>query len=187
MNKNKVAIIVYFLFLAVSSGLALFSFEGYSIVSNTTSHLGAQGSPNALVMNFVFMCLGAMSIWITLSSKIRFNQVIGMIFGLSLILTGVFRHAPLIDYIEINKFHDQMHSIFASATGFSFTFLAAGHGFMTHKWQRASGLIMAIVATLIPLGMMALPSYMGLLQRVMFVSAFGWLFFYMKPPNELKK
>ncbi len=187
MKKNKAAFIVYILFLAVSIGLALFSFDGYSILSNTTSHLGAQGSPNAWVMNFVFMCLGAMSIWIVLSSKIRFYQVVGMIFGLSLILTGVFRHAPLMDSIRTNLFHDQLHSVFASITGFSFTFLAAGHGFMSHKWQRASGLIMAVVATLIPLGMIALPTFMGLFQRVMFMSAFGWLFFYMKPPKEFEK
>ena len=187
MKKNKVAIIVYILFLAVSNGLALISFEGYSLLSNTTSHLGAQGSPNAWVMNFVFMCLGIMSIWITLSSNIRFYQVVGTIFGLSLILTGVFRHAPLTDSTQFNLFHDQLHSIFASATGFSFTFLAAGHGFMSHKWQRIGGVVMAVVATLIPLGMMALPAFMGLLQRVMFVSAFGWLFFYMKPPQEFVK
>lgn len=187
MKMNKIAIGVYILFLVVSTGLPLFSFDGYSIMSNTTSHLGAQGSPNAWVMNFVFLFLGAMSIWITLSSKIRFYQLIGMIFGLSLILTGVFRHAPLTDSTQFNLFHDQLHSVFASATGFSFTFLAAGHGFMSHKWQRISGVIMAVVATLIPLGMMALPAFMGLLQRVMFVSAFGWLFFYMKPPQEFEK
>lgn len=184
--RKKVTIVVYVLFLLVSTSLARFSFDGYSIVSNTTSHLGAQGYPNAWVMNLIFVCLGATSIWIVLSIRIRFYQVVGTIFGLSLILTGVFRHAPLIDSTQINLFHDQMHSVFASTTGFSFTFLAAGHGFMTRKWQRASGLIMAVVATIIPLGMMALPSYMGLLQRAMFLSAFGWLFFYMKPPKEKK-
>lgn len=38
--------------------LPFFSAPGYTIWRNTTSHMGAQGSPHAWVMNLVFILLG---------------------------------------------------------------------------------------------------------------------------------
>lgn len=180
------AILVYIFFILVTTGLPFYSFEGYSILSNTTSHLGAQGSPHAWLMNLVFWCLGVMAILITYVSRIRFHQIVGALFGISLILTGVFPHAPLVDSVLADQLQDQLHSIFASTTGFSFTFLAIGHGFMSKGRQRSGGITMAFIATLISLGMMMFPPLMGLLQRVMFVCTFGWLFFYMKPPQDMQ-
>ncbi|OPL10084.1 MAG: hypothetical protein AVO34_12265 [Firmicutes bacterium ML8_F2] len=86
----------YTFFLLVSTGLAFFSFEGYSLPSNTTSHLGAQGFPHAWLMNLVFVCLGLMAFLVTFATRIRFHQVLGALFGLSLILTAFFPHAPLV-------------------------------------------------------------------------------------------
>ncbi len=184
IRSNMISLFIFVLFLVVSIGLPFFSFEGYSILSNTTSHLGAQSSPYSWVMNMVFVCLGVMAVWITYQSRIRYHQIVGLIFGLSLALTGFFQHAPLIDSVSVNQQHDLIHSIFASITGFSFTLLAAGHGFISQGSQRTAGIIMAFVATSISIGMMLFPSIMGLLQRVMFVSAFGWLFFYMEAPKN---
>ncbi|WP_207706936.1 DUF998 domain-containing protein [Alkalibaculum sporogenes] len=175
---------IFCLFLVVSNGLALFSFAGYSILSNTTSHLGAQGSPYSWVMNIVFICLGVMAISITYHSRIRYHQILGVVFGLSLVLTGFFKHAPLVDSVSVNQQHDLIHSIFASLTGFSFTLLTAGHGLISRGMQRTVGIIMVFVAIIISIAMMTFPSIMGMLQRVMFVSAFGWLFFYMKAPKN---
>jgi hypothetical protein len=44
---RSIAVFCYGLFLLVSTSMPFFSFEGYSILRNTTSHLGAQGSPHA--------------------------------------------------------------------------------------------------------------------------------------------
>lgn len=184
MKNNRLSIIIIFLFLIVSTGLPFYSFEGYSILSNTTSHLGAQGSPYAWLMNLVFIALGLMSIWITFQSKILYHQILGLIFGFSLVLTGIFQHAPLNNLLPINLLHDQLHSIFATTTGFSFTLLAAGHGFISIGMQRTVGIIMSIVATLLSILMVVFPDVMGILQRLMFISAFGWLFFFMVPPKK---
>ena len=179
MQKSKR--IVYFMFLLVSFGLPIFSFEGYSVMSNTTSHLAAQGSPFAWVMDIIFICLGAMAILINYRTGIPYHQLIGGVFGLSLIMTAFFPHAPLVGNVPIDLLDDKIHSIFASITGFSFTLLAAGHGIMSVGKQRLWGFIMVTIATLLSLGMMILPLFMGILQRIMFVSGFGWLFFYMDP------
>ena len=164
--------------------LPLFSFNGYSIIEHTTSHLAAQGSPNAWVMNMIFLLLGLTSIYIAIKTKSRFHQVIGVIFGLSLIGAALFRHAPLNEMFEGNLFEDQLHSVFATTTGFSFVLLAFGHGFMHQKKQRVFGLIAGLVATLISIGMMFFPEILGVLQRIMFMIAFYWLFFYMKVDQQ---
>ncbi|MFC4714208.1 DUF998 domain-containing protein [Planococcus dechangensis] len=185
MNKTiTLSLFTYIFFIIISTGLAFFSFEGYSILSNTTSHLGAQGSPHSWLMNIIFIALGATTIWVTCQSKIRYHQIIGAAFGLSLIMTAFFHHAPLIDAVQTDPFQDGVHSFFANATGFSFTLLAMGHGFISCGMQRYVAFGMAAVAIIISIGMMAFPDIMGLLQRIMFLSAFGWLFFYMKPPEN---
>jgi len=188
MNKSIkiISIICFTIFLLVSFGLPFFSFEGYSIISNTTSHLAAQGSPYALLMDIVFVSLGLLAIIITYNTKVIYHQVIGGLFGLSLIMTAFFPHGPLVANTQVNVLQDQLHSIFASTTGFSFTLLAIGHTIMSKGKQRYWGIIIATIAILISLAMMLFPSLMGILQRIMLISAFSWLFFYMKVPNNTK-
>lgn len=184
-RNRAISALCFILFLVVSTCLPFFSFEGYSILSNTTSHLAAQGSPFAWLMDIVFVCLGMMAIFTAYATRIRYHQVIGGIFGLSLVMTAFFPHAPLVVGVPVNVLQDQIHSVFANITGFSFTLLAVGHGVLSRGSQRVGGIILATIATLISLSMMGFPLFMGLLQRsIMFVSAFGWLFFYMEPPAQ---
>lgn len=185
MKKIKIfSFFIFILFLVVSNGLAFFSFPGYSIFHNTTSHLGAQGSPHAWIMNLVFIALGIMAVLVTFHTRIIYHQVVGAAFGLSLLLTGIFQHAPLIESLTANQLQDQVHSFFASATGFSFSLLAFGHAFMSTGSQRAAGFVLALSAIIIPIAMMSFPAFMGLLQRIMFAGAFGWLFFYLESPKN---
>lgn len=185
MTQNtRISLFVYVLFIVVSTVLACFSFDGYSILSNTTSHLGAQGSPYSWVMNGVFILLGVLSIWHTYRSRIRYHQIVGGVFGISLIMAGLFQHAPLVESVQADRLQDLMHSIFANITGFSFTMLAIGHGIISRGFQRSTAILLAMVAIAISITMFAFPEIMGLLQRAMFISAFGWLFFYMKPSKD---
>ena len=183
-SQKPLFIIVFLVFIFVSSLLPFFSFQGYSILSNTTSHLGAQGSPNAWIMNLTFILLGLTAFWIVIISRVRLYQVIGSVFGLSLIMTGVFKHGALIDGYTSILLEDQMHSLFATTTGISFVILAFSHGFMSKGKQRMIGLYLAVVVSLISFGMVMMPPYMGILQRLMFILSFSWLFFYMKPPRD---
>ncbi len=179
---KQLAVFSFILFLTVSFLLPFFSFKGYSVLSNTTSHLGAQGSPYAWVMNTVFILLGIMTILHTGRTGSLYSRIFGLIFGLSLALTGVFQHAPLAESVQVvNQFHDLLHSIFATATGFSFTIFAAGHAFMSRGAQRIAAVALAVIAIAVPLIMFGIPSVMGITQRFMFIAAFYWLFFYYKP------
>lgn len=179
--------LAFLTFLIVSTVLPFFSFEGYSFLRHTTSHLGAQGSPHSWVMNSTFFLLGATAGYAAWKTNVWYHRVLGGLFGLSLLLTGVFHHAPLVDGVASVAWQDTWHSVFATATGFLFTLLAAGHGFMTQGAQRIIAFVLAGVAIIIPIGMFAIPEVMGVLQRVMFISAFWWLFFYMKVPNHYQR
>jgi len=179
-----VKISIYLMFIMVSFLLSLFSFDNYSIFSNTTSHLGAQGSPYAWVMNFTFISLGLVSFVMMISSRIIYHKVVGSVFAISLVFTGIFQHESLLANFQSIIWLDQLHSVFATTTGISFVLLSAGHGFMSKGKQRMYGFALALIATLLSLFMTLIPSYMGLFQRVMFMVSFGWLFFYMNNPIE---
>ena len=119
-----------------------------------------------------------MSIYITFQKKVISEQVFGLLFGISLAMTGVFQHAPLVDLNSVDLFQDQMHSIFASTTGLAFTLLAINHGFISVSKQRIISFTMAIIAMLLSVAIFSFPQWMGLFQRILFMSAFAWLFFY---------
>jgi hypothetical membrane protein len=176
-HSKVVSLVIFVLFLLVVMILPYFSYEGYSIVSNTTSHLGAQGSPHAWLMNVTFALLGARSMQLTSYHNSIAIRLFGLMFGTSLILTGVFSHAPLIVGIEVNEFLDTTHSWFATTTGFSFTLMAITSFFTTKTNQRWIALIMVVIAIVLPLSMLLIPSWMGMAQRLMFVSGFLWIFF----------
>lgn len=182
VNRNLLIlrVAVFTAFLLVSTLLPFKSFEGYSIISNTTSHLGAQGSPCAWVMNLTFVMLGITAIQKTSSSRITYLLVIGTIFGLSLSATGIFQHAPLVIDVEPHHLHDTLHSVFASTTGFSFTCLAAGHAWLYKGSQRYAAALMVIISIVITIMIFSFPAFMGISQRFMFITAFYWLFFYSK-------
>lgn len=183
-KSTIINLIVYISLIIIAFLLPFFSFDGYSLISHTTSHLGAQGSPHAWIMNVMFMLLALTSIYITLKSKVRFYQFTGLIFGMSLFMTGMFRHKPLIDLNEYSFIEDQLHSIFASTTGFSFIVFSFSHGLLSENKQRFVGITIAVLATILSLLMFTFPDIMGILQRIMFLSSFGWLFFYFVPPKK---
>lgn len=158
--------------------LPFYSTPGYSILKNTTSHLGAQHAPNAWIMNLVFTLLGAavlLQAWLYLKKHCA-RQVLLTIFGLGLIGTAVFRHAPIVAGIPVNRLADTMHSVFATAVGFSFIFFAVSAAFMeTTNRRRISALFIAVIATGLSVLIFTVPGLAGLWQRLMFILAFGWL------------
>jgi len=153
------------------------------MLSNTTSHLGAQGSPYAWVMNIVFMLLGVMAVLHTVQARFHYTRILGLAFGLSLLLTGVFQHASLVESNQVNQFQDTLHSFFATTAGLSFTLFASGHAFIGKGSQRKAAILLALIAVAVPLIMFSIPSIMGIAQRLMFIAAFYWLFFYFRDEN----
>ena len=178
MKPGRMLAYAYVLMLLVITMLPAFSAEGYSLLRHTTSQLGAQNTPNAWVMNVVFVALGVAVVlesWWGLGGY-RFQQIVLIIFGLSLILTAVFRHAPITEGVAFSASADNWHSVFATLVGFSFTLFAVSAAFIPAAMKRRLlALFMAAVATLLSLLIFQVPQLAGIWQRTMFVVSFAWL------------
>lgn len=173
----------YFLLIVVMFVLPLFSFPGYSVVSNTTSHLGAQQAPGAWVMNGVFIVLGlacGIDGWRRLGNY-WFHKIVLSVFALALVFTAIFRHAPVVAAGQYNVMHDQLHSVFAIIVGFSYTLFAVSAAFVESSVARvAAAVAAAVLATFFSLLMFSLPEWAGIWQRAMFIVCFAWLIWFMQ-------
>ena len=173
---------VYILMLLVMFILPFFSVNEYSILKNTTSHLGAQGAPYAWVMNVVFVLLGTATIvdgWVRLSNY-WLHKVVLTVFGMSLVLTAFFQHAPIVQGAVFSELEDDLHSKLATITGFSFTFFAIASAFIESSRKRktiAAGV--GILATLLSIFIFNITELAGIWQRTIFIVAFAWLMYFL--------
>lgn len=181
--KKNLTIYVYLLMTLVIFILPAFSMEGYSMIKNTTSQLGAQLTPNAWVMNSIFSLLGIIYAYQFLKAKnlnwsIRF---LVLIFGASLIGTAIFSHAPIDLNLDYNEWEDKLHSFFASLTGFSFV----GASMLIATFEKKTrlkiyGIGAAVFSMLMSLLIFTVTDYMGVWQRMMFLVSFFWLSYYLE-------
>lgn len=119
MKGIRFILIACFLMVPVIFILPFYSLESYSILKNTTSHLAAQITSNAWLMNLVFILLGVATIieGLTHLKKYWFHTTILTGFGLALILTAVFQHAPIETDIPFSVTDAELHSLFAAICG----------------------------------------------------------------------
>ncbi len=161
--------------------LPFYSAEGYSIMKHTTSHLGAQNSPNAWIMNTVFFLLGITCIlesWLHLK-RFWFHKTLLIIFGSGLILVAFFQHAPIIGGIPYSILEDTVHSIFATVVGASFTVFAFSAAYIENTTRRrVLALGVGFVAIVLSMLMFSVADLAGLWQRIMFIISFIWLIFF---------
>ena len=173
---------VYVLMLLVIFVLPFFSVDEYSILKNTTSHLGAQGAPYAWVMNVVFVLLGIAAIvdgWMRLSN-FWLHKVVLTIFGVSLILTAFFQHAPIVPGVVFSELEDDLHSKLSTITGFSFVFFAIAAAFIEPtNVRRLIAVGVGVAASLLSILIFNLADLAGIWQRMMFIIVFAWLMYFL--------
>ncbi len=182
INNTKYLKGTYILMLLVIFILPFYSLENYTILKNTTSHLGAQNTPNSWIMNITFIMLGVTSIWTgwRFLGQYWFQKATLMVFGIALSMTAIFQHAPIDASLGFSVQEDQMHSLFANITGFSFSIFAISIGFIT---ERKKHKIWAFTVTLLAPLLSALmffkhtESWMGIWQRCIFIGMFGWMIY----------
>jgi hypothetical membrane protein len=173
--------------LVVMFVLPLFSVPEYSILKNTTSHLGAQHAPHAWVMNVVFALLGIASVadgWPRLRGYWLHRAALAL-FGLSLVLTATFQHAPIVDGVPFSAVADDLHSKMATVTGFSFIVLAVAAAFIetpSHRRWLAAGT--ATLATGCSWLIFNVPDLAGVWQRILFLTTFAWLMYFLYPRRK---
>lgn len=184
-QKKRINLILpaYLLLLIVMFVLPYYSAEGYSPLLHTTSHLGAQHSPNAWIMNAVFILLGISCVaeaWLRLKGY-WVHKILLSLFGAGLIFVALFRHRPLADAVPYSLFGDSMHSVFASAVGVSFTVFAVSAAFVEQgAFRKALALLTALMSVGFSVLMVAAADLTGLWQRALFILSFAWLLFFLE-------
>lgn len=158
--------------------LPAFSYSGYSILSNTTSQLGAQASPYAWVMNSAFALMGIAVIvpfWGSLRHG-HYEDILPIIFGLSFVMVAIFQHEPGITGLAYNHTAALLHSVFATIMGIVISAYAV---IKAMRADSTTDRILAVLALVSASGlsflMYAVPAYTGVLQRIMFLSVLAWL------------
>ncbi len=155
-----------------------YSVAEYSMLKHTTSHLGAQDSPNAWVMNTVFILLGASCIlesWFHLKQHWA-QKILLTLFGFGLVLVAFFRHAPIVAGVPYSPLEDAMHSLFAGVVGFSFTVFAFSAALLENTIRRRGlALLVGLMAVGFSILIFTMADLAGLWQRIMFVVSFTWL------------
>jgi hypothetical membrane protein len=185
--KLKIFIAAYFILILVMFVLPFFTAEGYSIARHTTSQMGAQKTPNSWIMNLTFALMGLTSIYAGWShyDGYWFQKVSLLAFGISLVFAAIYSHAPINPTLSFSVREDELHSFFASTTGFSFTVLAVSSGFIKDaKSEMWLPIVVGIIATLLSVMMFKIENYMGIWQRMIFIISFGWMIFEFKNASK---
>lgn len=156
----------------------LYSVDAYNVVSNTISQLGAQATPNNFIAIGGFVSFGA-GICIDWLRHRSWRTVPFLLFGLFIAAAGLFPHKPIGAGIPYDSGIHELHSILASAGGMAVTMGFIVQGILA-KSRRAKSLAfyLAAICFLLPMGMFSWPAYQGLIQRVMFLQVFAWLWFF---------
>jgi len=181
MKRIRFILIAYFLMIPVIFILPFYSLESYSIFKNTTSHLAAQKTPNAWIMNMIFISLGAASIiegWYRIK-EYWFHKIVLMVFGLSLIFTAIYQHAPIEPNIPFNIKSDELHSLFATICGWSFvTFAVSSAHIEITKSRKVFAVAAGVIALLLSILMFSITDLLGIWQRMIFIISFAWLIYF---------
>ncbi len=172
-------VFVYAVMLLVIFILPGFSAEGYSIVSNSLSELGAQATPNSWVMNSVLIGLSVATAYMATKKLGRFWMPLYLLyfFALALFFTAIYQHAPIEGVSFLEREH-LTHSVFSMITGTAFCAYCIAVAFIIKRnLQKASAIFMLTLAISLSLFMLEFPEYRGVFQRILFITAFGWLFY----------
>jgi hypothetical protein len=172
MRLTRLAIVAFVIATALGPS---YTAEGYSLVVNVISELAAQGTPHNYIMASAFVALGA-AIVVDGARAFRRALLPFMAFGLAFGAAGLFGHKPITPGVAYSGWVDATHSALATVSGVALTvgfgWQAAAAKFPRYRWLFAA---LAVACIGMPLLMLQAPQYQGLVQRVMYLFVFCWL------------
>ncbi|WP_298541356.1 DUF998 domain-containing protein [uncultured Aquimarina sp.] len=175
--------ITYIVMILVAFLLPFFSDPGYLISENTLSELGAQNTQNNWIMNFIFILLGFI-IFINgfkVLDGFRLQVLVLLVFCISLLLTGIYLHAPINRELTFDSYQNEMHSVFSTLAGISFCTYCLTISFIA-RWrnQKLLAILIGIIALILSYLMVIHSDYRGVYERGIFIIAFGWILYSFK-------
>ena len=152
----------------------------YSWAQNVISESAAQGLANAWIARLGFLLFGAAVLLLSFFSRPYWGRIsywFFLVFAACMFGTAAFSHKPWHPELQFDYFEDVLHSITASGMGFAFSFGVLGRLFQREKSSLlyiVSDWTALIAAFGLPLFGSQLPNTAGLVQRTLFVIAYGW-------------
>lgn len=153
--------------------------DSYNWWQHTTSESGAQGIAGAWLARLGFLLFGLAVLGQTAVLHTIWPLPVQLLlgaFGVFMTAVAAFSTRPWLPTLPYDPVENWLHSFAASGMGFAF---ALGVGW---RWWLRSGpakrrmvdLVVMGTAVFIPLAMSFLPNWDGLLQRLMFATAYAW-------------
>ena len=170
--------------LLIGSALALTAApaampDTYSWIRHTTSESAAQGVSGAWIARLGFLLFGLAVAWLAVDDRRAWPPITRgalVAFGVSMVATAAFSTRPWWPGAAFDPTEDLLHSITATTMGFAFAIGLAARAFT----RRGDPVGLALdglgitASVVLPLAMSLLPDWAGLLQRIMFATAYVW-------------
>lgn len=177
--------VIYFIVVIIIAHF--FAPPEYNWTQNTVSDLAAQGLKYQWIMQVGFVGFGMLLNFgfvqkFIAAQKISYPDLLIMIYGLAILLSGFFSTEPFIKGVSYSVQESSLHSFFATVAGFAFT-IGIFYRLITaptsgEKWLHAVFFLL-VMGTSLLFGLSEngiLPVAKGIIQRSLYLVSFIWLF-----------
>jgi len=176
--------VVYFVAVIVLAHF--FAPPGYHWTQNTVSELAAQGHRHKWIMQAGFIGFGALLnagilVKFAATGKVNYPDVLLMVYGVAILLSGIFCAAPADESISHSVREAGLHSFFASVAGVSFSLAVLWHLLVSSGGNERmfhAGFLVAIVGSSMLFGLSengVVGIGQGVVQRILYLVSFVWL------------
>jgi hypothetical protein len=180
------------LFVGIIIIAHFFTTNPYDWKANTISELAAQNYPYRWIMKTGFMLFGGiLAVGIT-NKLIKGHGILWaelpiLIYGLAILVSGLYSTKPFVDGIEYAEFESKIHSYSAQIAGIAFSFGLLIHGF-SETSQNLKIIHFATFGFVVGFSALfgILDSNIGIVQRVMYLGSFVWLTVFYNEPHNTK-
>jgi len=151
--------------------------------TNSISQLAGQGYPLAWIMRAGFIGFGVLVQIIGIrrmrTSDARwFREIPIMLYGLSILLSGLYSTSPFIEGLAYSEAEARLHALLATAAGLALSAAMLLFALTDPPSSRKALHTAALVLTMLLSFLFgALPEAAGLIQRALWLVGFSWLIF----------
>jgi hypothetical membrane protein len=175
-NWTSVGLFVGFILVA-----HFFAAPPYDWKTHTVSDLASQHFPYRWIMKTGFVLFGG-TLALGIANKLiqgngtLLTELPVLVYGLAILLSGLYSTKPIVEGIAYSEFESQMHSYAAQLAGIAFSVGLLLHGFAETN-QQLKIIHFATFAFVIGLSALfgIMDTHIGIVQRTMYLGSFVWL------------
>jgi hypothetical membrane protein len=178
MKSYRPAIIYILIFIVIAH---IVVGEQYVWYRHSISQLAGQEYAQAWIMRAGFLGFGVL-VQIAGIGRIRaagrywYRELPIMIYGLSILASGIFSAAPFIEGVAYSEWEAQLHTLFATAGGWALTAGILLYMLTDRLNSRRTVHAVALILTMgVAFSFFSLPTVSGALQYLLWLVGFSWL------------